>query len=49
MDFKPFEEEGLVTMRTISTGKISPGEFAHLVRHDTEEGGAEVVVIDSLT
>ena len=49
MDLKPFEEEGVVTIRTISTGEISPGEFAHLVRHDTQEGGAELVVIDSLS
>ena len=49
MDFKPYEEQGLVTMRTIDTGEISPGEFAHLVRHDTQEGSAEIVLIDSLS
>ncbi len=49
MDLRPFVEDGLVTLREIYTGEISPGEFAHLVRGDIHERGARIVVIDSLS
>lgn len=39
---------GLVTVRQVDPGELSPGEFAHAVRRAAEEGGAKVVVIDSL-
>jgi circadian clock protein KaiC len=49
MNLRPFVENGLVQVRTIHTGEISPGEFAHRVRRDVEEEGAELVLLDSLS
>lgn len=42
-------DSGLLTVEQIETGVISAGEFAHLVRNLTDEEGARVLVIDSLT
>ncbi len=42
-------DAGLVRLRRINTGELSPGEFAHMVRQAVEEDGAKLVVIDSLT
>lgn len=39
---------GEVLVRQIDPAEISPGEFAHMVRQAVEQGGARVVVIDSL-
>lgn len=39
---------GKIAIRQIDPVAISPGEFAHLVRHAVEEDGARVVIIDSL-
>lgn len=39
---------GQVLVRQIDPAEISPGEFAHTVRQVVEQGGARVVVIDSL-
>jgi len=39
---------GHITVRSIDPAELAPGEFAHAVRHAVEEGGARVVVIDSL-
>ncbi|ARP81725.1 circadian clock protein KaiC [Bordetella genomosp. 8] len=41
-------ESGLLRVQQIDPAELSPGEFAALVRHDVEVGGARVVVIDSL-
>lgn len=41
-------EAGRMTMRQIDPAELSPGEFAHHVRHAVDEDGARVVVIDSL-
>jgi circadian clock protein KaiC len=41
-------EEGLVAVRPVDPAQLQPGEFAHLVRLAVEEGGARIVVIDSL-
>ncbi len=49
MDLRPFIESGLVRLQQVSTGEISPGEFADRVRRAVEVDGAKVVVIDSLT
>lgn len=42
-------DAGLVAIRPISTGEMSPGEFAEAIRSDVLERGVRVVVIDSLT
>jgi circadian clock protein KaiC len=39
---------GELTLRQIDPVEISPGEFAHVVRHSVEDDHARVVVIDSL-
>jgi len=49
MDVRPFLESGRVRLQQVSTGEISPGEFADRVRRSVEIDGAKVVVIDSLT
>lgn len=47
----PFEdavEKGLIQLEQIDPAELSPGEFAHRVRHAVEGEDARVVVIDSL-
>ncbi len=47
----PLEEHlasGQITVRAIDPAELAPGEFAHAVRHAVEQGGARIVVIDSL-
>lgn len=39
---------GAMTTRQIDTAELSPGQFAHEVRHCVEHDGARVVVIDSV-
>jgi circadian clock protein KaiC len=39
---------GQIAIRQIDPVAISPGEFAHLVRHSVEQDDARVVIIDSL-
>lgn len=39
---------GRITVRSIDPAELAPGEFTHAVRHAVEEGGARVVIIDSL-
>jgi circadian clock protein KaiC len=39
---------GTLTLRQIDPGKMSPGEFSHIVRQSVETDGARLVVIDSL-
>ena len=48
MDLRPFVENGQLALRQIDPAEMSPGEFAHHVRHAVEEDGARFVVIDSL-
>ncbi|HET6880683.1 MAG TPA: ATPase domain-containing protein [Pirellulales bacterium] len=46
--FRQGAAAGHVRVRQIDPAEVSPGEFAHLVRHAVEADGAKVVVIDSL-
>lgn len=48
MTFKEGTARGEVRLRQIDPVEISPGEFVGLVRAAVEEGGARVLVIDSL-
>jgi circadian clock protein KaiC len=41
-------DAGLIRITRIDPAEVSPGEFAHLVRHGVEVDGVRVVVIDSL-
>ncbi len=49
MPLGPYVEQGLLTVRQIETGEISPGEFAQYLRDLAENAGVRVLVIDSLT
>lgn len=42
-------EDGLVDLRQIDIGQISPGEFSSLCRQAVEEDGIKVLVVDSLS
>lgn len=49
MEMRSLAEDGLVSIKPISTAELSPGEFSQIVREAVEQGGAKVVLIDSLT
>ncbi len=49
MEMRSLCEEGRVTIKPISTAELSPGEFSQIVREAVEQGGAKIVMIDSLT
>lgn len=48
IDLPPHLESGRVTIQQIDPAELSPGEFAHAVRHAVEKKHAKIVVIDSL-
>lgn len=48
MDVAPFLANGQLQVVPLDPAEVSPGEFAHMVRHAVEDDGAQVVVIDSL-
>ena len=48
MDLRPFVENGQLTLRQIDPAEMSPGEFAHRVRHVVERDGVRFVAIDNL-
>ncbi len=48
-DLAPHVEAGRLRIQQIDPADISPGEFAGRVRDAVEEGGAKLVLIDSLT
>jgi circadian clock protein KaiC len=41
-------DSGLIRIRTIDAAEMSPGQFAHLVRTDVEDRGADFISIDSI-
>jgi circadian clock protein KaiC len=49
LDLKPHIATGRVVLRQVDPAELSPGEFASMLRADTEEAGTRVAVIDSLT
>jgi circadian clock protein KaiC len=48
-DFEKAENEGNFVFRQVDPAELSPGELAASVSQAIEEGGASVVVLDSLT
>jgi circadian clock protein KaiC len=52
MDLLPHLESGLITIQTIDTAELSPGQFGHHVRRaaegDDSHAQAKVIVVDSL-
>jgi circadian clock protein KaiC len=49
MNFTRYIDAGRVVVQQIDPAEVSPGQFAQLVVRGVEEGGASVVVIDSLS
>ena len=45
---RQYVEAGLVNIHQVDPAELTPGEFAHKIRHEVEERGARVIVIDSL-
>jgi circadian clock protein KaiC len=48
MDLAPHLASGAVKIEQVDPAELSPGELVHRVRRAVDEGGARVVVIDSL-
>ncbi|MHB1204562.1 MAG: ATPase domain-containing protein [Rhodospirillaceae bacterium] len=48
LDLKQYLDSGMIHLQQIDPAELSPGEFASIVRHAVEAGGARVVIIDSL-
>ena len=48
IDLRPHVESGRVSVRQVDPAEMSPGEFAHAIRHAVERQHAQIVVIDSL-
>ncbi|MFP4431055.1 MAG: ATPase domain-containing protein [Spirochaetaceae bacterium] len=49
MPLEPLIDEGLVRLRQIDVGEISPGQLNHLIRTAVEVEGVRIVVLDSLS
>lgn len=48
MDLRPYIESGLIAIKQVDPGELSPGELVHGIRVAVLEQHAQVVVIDSL-
>ena len=48
MPLQVYVDSGRIRVQQIDPAEMSPGEFAHLVRHSVEHDGYRVVIIDSL-
>jgi circadian clock protein KaiC len=48
MDMAPHLESGLLRLRQVDPGEMSPGELVDLIRREVEEQQACVIVLDSL-
>ncbi len=48
VDLRKHVETGRVKIAQVDPAELSPGEFAHTIRHAVERQGSTVVVIDSL-
>lgn len=49
LGLEQYVDQGLVDLRQVNVGELSPGEFLYQVAKCVEKGGAEIVVIDSLS
>lgn len=48
LDLQPHIDAGRAILRHVDAAELSPGEFDHMIRHDVEQGGACVILIDSI-
>ena len=46
--FESHVAEGTIAVRQVDPAELTPGEFVHAIRHEVEDNGARIVVIDSL-
>ncbi len=49
LEIQKYVDEGLIDLRQINVGDLSPGELAYRIRRAVDEEGVKVVVIDSVT
>jgi circadian clock protein KaiC len=48
IDMQRHVDSGMIVVRQVDPAELTPGEFAHAIRHEVEENGASIVSIDSL-
>jgi len=48
VDLRQYDQNGTITVTQIDPAEMSPGELASVVRASVDQGGASIVVIDSL-
>src|SRR5512140_2352753 len=48
VDMQKVIDDGMVSVRQVDPAELTPGEFAHSIRHEVEVGQVSIVVIDSL-
>ncbi|HET7402769.1 MAG TPA: ATPase domain-containing protein, partial [Usitatibacter sp.] len=48
VDLRKHLDEGRIAIRQVDPAELTPGEFAHNIRHDVEINNAAIVVVDSL-
>jgi circadian clock protein KaiC len=48
VDLEGCRDSGMVAIRQIDPAELTPGEFAHLIRHEVEANRVGMLVIDSL-
>jgi circadian clock protein KaiC len=48
VDLRKHLDDGRIAIRQVDPAELTPGEFAHNIRHDVEINNAAIIVIDSL-
>jgi circadian clock protein KaiC len=48
IDMQRHVDSGMIVVRQVDPAELTPGEFAHAIRHEVEDNGATIVIIDSL-
>jgi circadian clock protein KaiC len=48
LTIEPHAKSGIIEIRQVDPGELSPGEFAHKVREAVLEGDVRIIIIDSL-
>jgi circadian clock protein KaiC len=48
IDMQRHVDSGMIVVRQVDPAELTPGEFAHAIRHEVESHGVTTVVIDSL-
>jgi circadian clock protein KaiC len=48
IDMQRHVDSGMIVVRQVDPAELTPGEFAHAIRHEIDDDGASIVIIDSL-